>query len=74
MALRYGAAERAVIKAIWLTAEQPCGKRLRPALPYYEGHTYGVTFTRTGSHLCIQLVYGVTSLVWCTGSGVRGQT
>jgi hypothetical protein len=37
---RYGAAERAVIKVIWLTAEQPCGKRLRPALPlwlpYYE--------------------------------------
>ncbi len=37
---RYGTAERAVIKAIWLTAEQPCGKRLRPALPlwlpYYE--------------------------------------
>jgi len=37
---RYGAAEREVIKAIWLTAEQPCGKRLAPALPlwlpYYE--------------------------------------
>ncbi len=30
---RYGAAEREVIKAIWLTAEQPCGKRLGPALP-----------------------------------------
>ena len=37
---RYGAAEREVIKAIWLTAEQPCGKRLKPTLelwlPYHE--------------------------------------
>jgi hypothetical protein len=37
---RYGAAEREVIKAIWLTAEQPCGKRLKAALelwlPHYE--------------------------------------
>lgn len=37
---RYGAAEREVIKAIWLAAEQPCGKRLKPALelwlPHYE--------------------------------------
>jgi hypothetical protein len=37
---RYGAAEREVIKAIWLTAEQPCGKRLRGGLelwlPFYE--------------------------------------
>ncbi|CAN5435952.1 hypothetical protein BH20VER3_BH20VER3_06170 [soil metagenome] len=36
----YGEAERAVIKAIWLVAEQPCGKRLRVTLvlwlPYYE--------------------------------------
>jgi hypothetical protein len=36
----YGSAEREVIKAIWLTAEQPCGKRLKGALgvwlPYYE--------------------------------------
>lgn len=36
----YGEAERAVIKAIWLAAEQPCGKRLKAALglwlPYYE--------------------------------------
>jgi hypothetical protein len=29
---RYGAAEREVVKAIWLTAEQPCGKRLKPTL------------------------------------------
>ena len=37
---RYGEAERAVLKAIWLAAEQPCGKRLKAALalwlPHYE--------------------------------------
>lgn len=37
---RYGAAEREVIKTIWLAAEQPCGKRLKEALglwlPHYE--------------------------------------
>lgn len=37
---RYGAAEREVIKTIWMAAEQPCGKRLKEALglwlPYYE--------------------------------------
>jgi hypothetical protein len=37
---RYGEPERAVLKEIWLTAEQPCGKRLKAALalwlPYYE--------------------------------------
>ena len=36
----YGAAEREVIKKIWLSAEQPCGKRLKAAmplwLPFYE--------------------------------------
>src|SRR5437016_11239663 len=36
----YGSAEREVIKAIWLKAEQPCGKRLKVALgiwlPHYE--------------------------------------
>ena len=36
----YGVAEREVIKAIWLAAEQPCGKRLKAALkvwlPHYE--------------------------------------
>ena len=36
----YGKAEREVIKAIWLAAEQPCGKRLKAALkvwlPHYE--------------------------------------
>lgn len=36
----YGREERAVLKAIWLAAEQPCGKRLKAALelwlPYYE--------------------------------------
>jgi hypothetical protein len=31
----YGAAEREVIKAIWLKAEQPCGKRLKAALPLW---------------------------------------
>ena len=28
----YDAAEREVIKTIWLSAEQPCGKRLKAAL------------------------------------------
>ena len=36
----YGVAEREVIKAIWLAAEQPCGKSLKAALrvwlPHYE--------------------------------------
>ena len=36
----YGVAEREVIKAIWLAAQQPCGKRLKAALqvwlPHYE--------------------------------------
>jgi len=31
----YGDAEREVIKPIWLAAEQPCGKRLKPALPLW---------------------------------------
>jgi hypothetical protein len=31
----YGAAEREVIKVIWLGAEQPCGKRLKAALPLW---------------------------------------
>lgn len=39
---RYGEAERAVLKVIWLSAEQPCGKRLRAALPswlsFYHKH------------------------------------
>ena len=30
---RYREAERAVLKGIWLDAEQPCGKRLHAALP-----------------------------------------
>jgi hypothetical protein len=29
---KYGAAERAVIQAIWFAAEQPCGKRLKAVL------------------------------------------
>ena len=37
---KYGGEERAVLKAIWLAAEQPCGKRLKAALalwlPHYE--------------------------------------
>jgi hypothetical protein len=36
----YGAKEREVLRAIWLAAEQPCGKRLKAALelwlPHYE--------------------------------------
>jgi hypothetical protein len=34
----YGEAERAVIKAIWLAAEQPCGKRLEAALTVWLPH------------------------------------
>ena len=30
---RYGEADRRVIKGIWLGAEQPCGKRLKAAVP-----------------------------------------
>ena len=30
---RYGEAELAVLKVVWLSAEQPCGKRLHAALP-----------------------------------------
>ena len=37
---KYGDEERAVLKRIWLAAEQPCGKRLKAALtlwlPHYE--------------------------------------
>ncbi len=37
---KYGEAERVVLKGIWLAAEQPCGKRLKAAvplwMPYYE--------------------------------------
>lgn len=32
---QYGEAEREVIKAIWLASEQPCGKRLKAALPLW---------------------------------------
>lgn len=42
---QYGDAEREVMKAIWLAGEQPCGKRLKPALgiwmPHYE-NLYGL--------------------------------
>ena len=31
----YAAKEREVIKTIWLSAEQPCGKRLKAALPLW---------------------------------------
>jgi len=32
---RYGEAEKPVLKAIWLSAEQPCGKRLKAAVPLW---------------------------------------
>lgn len=35
---KYGEGERGVLKAIWLAAEQPCGKRLKPALPLWLPH------------------------------------
>jgi len=31
----YGEAERTVLKVIWLAAEQPCGKRLKAAVPLW---------------------------------------
>jgi hypothetical protein len=34
----YGEGERAVIKAIWLAAEQPCGKRLKAVLALWLPH------------------------------------
>lgn len=43
---RYGEPETAALKAIWLSAEQPCGKRLKAALPlwlpYYEAERGGL--------------------------------
>ncbi len=33
--VRYGACERQVLKAVWLAADQPCGKRLVAALPLW---------------------------------------
>ncbi len=35
---RYGEAERKVVKVIWLACEQPCGKRLKSALPLWMPH------------------------------------
>lgn len=35
---KYGDPERAVLKEIWLAAEQPCGKRLKAALPLWLPH------------------------------------
>lgn len=35
---RYGEAERLVAKEIWLSAEQPCGKRLKAAMPLWLPH------------------------------------
>ena len=35
---RYGQAEREVLKAIWLYAEQPCGKRLQATVPIWLAH------------------------------------
>ena len=35
---RYGEEEKAVLKAIWLAAEQPCGKRLKAAVPLWLPH------------------------------------
>lgn len=32
---RYGGEEKVVLKAIWLAAEQPCGKRLKAAVPLW---------------------------------------
>jgi len=37
----YGEPERAVIKPIWLAGEQPCGKRLKAALPIWLPHYEG---------------------------------
>lgn len=35
---RYGEAERKIVKVIWLACEQPCGKRLKAALPLWMPH------------------------------------
>ena len=32
---RYGEAEAVVVKTIWLSAEQPCGKRLKATVPLW---------------------------------------
>jgi hypothetical protein len=35
---RYGEPEKTVLKGIWLAAEQPCGKRLKAAVPLWLPH------------------------------------
>lgn len=35
---RYGEAEKVALKTIWLGAEQPCGKRLKAAIPLWLPH------------------------------------
>jgi len=47
---RYGEAERRVIKDIWLGAEQPCGKRLKAAVPLWLPHYEGEKWVLGGGH------------------------
>jgi len=35
---QYGAQERSILKEIWLAAEQPCGRRLKAAIPLWLPH------------------------------------
>jgi len=51
---KYGEAEQKVLKDIWLAAEQPCGKRLKPALPLWLPHyesSYGKLKTELRENL-----------------------
>ena len=47
---RYGGAEREVLKTIWLAAEQPCGKRLKPTMPLWLPH-YEAEYGELASHV-----------------------
>lgn len=46
----YGGAEREVLKTIWLAAEQPCGKRLKPTMPLWLPH-YEAEYGELASHV-----------------------
>ena len=77
--LRYGEAEREVIKTIWLAAEQPCGKRLKEALglwlPHYEREQRRLTRELRGRILKASASTIDRLLAPCrAGAGSRGRS
>lgn len=77
--LRYGEAEREVIKTIWLAAEQPCGKRLKEALglwlPHYEREQRRLTWELRGRILKASASTIDRLLAPCrAGAGSRGRS